>query len=107
MKSLLIMLLAVVCQAYMPIEERSWVTFRKVKEPTYKTVPLHEEPNIINATDILIEEWISTLATMLRKSVNDFHEQMKKYTTELTKRIKRTKAKADYGFVRKPELRHK
>ena len=100
------MLLAVACQAYMPIEERSWVKFQKVKDPTYETAPLHGEPNIIHTTDILIEERISTLATMVRKSVRDFHAQMKKYTTELTERIKRTTAKADYGFVRKPELRH-
>ena len=106
MNLLLIMLLAVACQAYTPIEERSWVKFRKVKDPTYETIPLHGEPNIIHATDILIEERISTLATMVRKSVRDFHAQMKKYTTELTERIKRTTVKADYGFVRKPELRH-
>ena len=31
---------------------------------------------------------------------------MKKYMTELTERIKRATTKADYGFVRKPELRH-
>ena len=80
--------------------------FRKVKDPTYETVPLHGEPNIIHATKILIEERISTLATMVRKSIRDFHAQMKKYTTELTERIKRTTAKADYGFVRKPELQH-
>ena len=84
MKLLLIMLLAVACQAYTPIEERSWVKFRKVKYLTYETVPLHGEPNIIHATDILIEERISTLATMVRKSVCDFHAQMEKYTTELT-----------------------
>ena len=106
MKLLLIMLLAVACQAYTPIEERSWVKFRKVKDLTYETVPLHGEPNIIHATDILIEERISTLGTIVRKSVRDFHAQMKKYTTELTEQIKRTTAKADYGFVRKPELRH-
>ena len=100
------MLLAVACQAYMPIEEQSWVKFRKVKDPTYKTVPLHEEPNIIHATDILIGERISTLATMVRKSIRDFHAQIKKYTTELTGRIKRTTAKTDDGFVRKPELQH-
>ena len=56
------------------------------------------------AMDILIEERISTLSTMIRKSVSDFHAQMKKYTTELTERIKRATTKADYGFVRKPEL---
>ena len=83
MKLLLIILLAVACQAYMPIAERSWVKFRKVKNPTYEKVPLHWEPDIIHATDILIEERISTLSTMVRRSVRDFHAQMKKYMTEL------------------------
>ena len=41
---------------------------------------------------------------MMRKSVSDFHAQMKQYTTELTERIKRATTKTDYGFVRKPEL---
>ena len=43
---------------------------------------------------------------MVRKSVSDFHAELKQYMTELTERIKRATAKADYGFVRKPELRH-
>ena len=43
---------------------------------------------------------------MVRKSVSDFHAQLKQYMTELTERIKRATTKADYGFVRKPELRH-
>ena len=81
MKLLLIILLAVACQAY---SERSWVKFCKVKEPTYEKIPLHGEPDIIHAMDILIEERISTLSTMVRKSVHDFHAQIKKYTTELT-----------------------
>ena len=106
MKLLLIILLAVACQAYMPIAERSWVKFRKVKYPTYENIPLHGEPDIIHATDILLEERISTLSTMVRKSVQDFHAQMKQYMTELTERIERTTTKADNGFVRKPELRH-
>ena len=59
MKLLLIILLAVVCQAYMPITERSWVKFRKVKHPTNESSLLHGEPDIIRATDILIEERIS------------------------------------------------
>ena len=80
--------------------------FSKVKVPTYKNIPLHGEPDIIHATDILIEERISTLSTKVRKSISDFHAQMKKYMTELTNRIKRATTKADYGFVRKPELRH-
>ena len=54
MKLLLIILLAVACQAYTPITERSWVKFHKVKEPTYEQIPLHGEPDIIHATDILI-----------------------------------------------------
>ena len=85
MKLLLIILLAVACQAYTPIMERSWVNFHKVKQPTYENIPLHGEPDIIHATDILIEERISTLTTMVRKSVCDFHAQMKKYMTERMK----------------------
>ena len=80
--------MAVSCQAYTPITERSWVKFCKVKQPTYENIPLYEEPDIIHATDILIEERISTLSTMVRKSIRDFSAQMKKYTTELTERIK-------------------
>ena len=104
MKLVILMLLAVACQAYMPIAEQCWVKFRKVKDPTYKSPPLHGEPDIIHATDILIEERISKLSMMVRQSVSDFHTQMKQYTTELTERIKRATTKADYGFVRKPEL---
>ena len=56
MKLMLTILLAIVCQAYTPINERSWVKFRKVKDPTYNTVPQHGEPDIIHTTHILIEE---------------------------------------------------
>ena len=105
MKLLLVILLAVACNAYTPITERSWVKFRKVKDPTYETVPLHGEPDIIHATHILIEERISTLSMTVRKSIRDFQSQMKKYTADITERIKRaTKSTEDYGFVRKPEL---
>ena len=62
MKLLLAILLFVVCQAYTPITEQNWVKFRKVKDPTYETIPLHGEPDIIHATHILIEERISTLS---------------------------------------------
>ena len=71
MKLLLAILLVVVCQAYTPIKERSWVKFRKVKDLTYKTIPLHGEPNIIHAKQILIEERISALSTLVRKSVHE------------------------------------
>ena len=49
MKLLPIILLAVACQAYTPIAERSLVKFHKVKEPTYENAPLHGEPDIIHA----------------------------------------------------------
>ena len=106
MNHVLVMLLAVVCQAYTPITERNWVKFSKVQDPTYETVPLHGEPDIIHAKHILLEERISTLSTMIQKSIHDFHHQMKEYTTDIIKRIKRANVKADYGFVRKPELQH-
>ena len=104
MKFLLVLLLAGVCQTYTPIAERSWVNFQKVKCPTYESFPLHGEPDIIRATDILIEERLDKISTMIRKSVSDFNSQIKQYTTDITERIKRATAKADYGFVRKPEL---
>ena len=104
MKLLLLRLLAGMCQTLTPITERTWVKFRKVKCPTYESSPLRGEPDIIHTTDILIEERISKLSTMIRKSISDFHAQLKQYTTELTERIKQATTKADYGFVRKPEL---
>ena len=58
--------------------------------------------DIIHAMDILIEERLNKISTMVRKSVSDFHAQLKQYMTELTERIKRATTKADYGFVRKP-----
>ena len=88
MKLLPVILLAVACNAYTPITERSWVKFRKVKDPTYETIPLHGEPDIIHAMHILIEERISMLSMMVRKSVRDFQSQMKKYTADITERIK-------------------
>ena len=90
MKLIILLLLAGACQTYTPIAERSWVKFRKVPCPTYKSSPLHSEPNIIHATDILIEERIDKISTMIQKSVSDFHAQLRQYTTELTKRIKKS-----------------
>ena len=51
-------------------------------------VPIHEEPNIIHATHIDIEEQISALSTLVQKSLQDFQEHMKKYTAEVTKCVK-------------------
>ena len=106
MKFLLVLLLVGACQTRRPITERSWVKFQKVKYPTYNGSLLHQEPDILRATDILIEEKLNKISTMISKSVSDFHAQLAEYTTELTKRIKRATTQADYGFVRKPELRH-
>ena len=74
MKLILTFLLAVICQAYTPISERSWVKFRKVKDPTYDTVLQHREPDIIHAMHILIEEKVSTLSKMVKQSIQDFHK---------------------------------
>ena len=75
-----------------------------MKYLTYASSPIHGEQDIIRATDILIEQRISKISTMVRKSASDYHAQLKQYTTELTERIKRATTKAEYGFVRKPEL---
>ena len=100
MKVGIVFLLVAACTAYTPIRERSWIKFAKVKQPTYNTVPIHEVPNIIQATHIDIEEHIDTLATMVRKSVREFQDHIKKYTEEVTKCVKRmTHRKKDYGFV--------
>ena len=106
MKPLLLLLLAGACLAYMPITERSWVKFKNVQVPTYNGSLLHEAPNIIYAKEILIEERLNQVSKMIDKSLQDFHTQMKRYTMDLTKRMKRATANRDYGFVRKPELRH-
>ena len=101
MKLMILLLLAGVCQTYTPITERSWVKFRKVPCPTYKSSPLHSELNIIHATDILIEERIDKISTMIRKSVSGL-----KYVTGRTlpgdyhiNRIKRAKEVMPDGLV--------
>ena len=106
MKHLLLLLLAGACTAYTPIAERSWVNFKNVPVPAYNSSLLHEAPNIIYAKEILIEERLNEVSKMIDKSLQDFHANIKRYTTDLTKRMKRATAKRDYGFVRKPELRH-
>ena len=107
MKHLLLLLLAGACLAYTPITEQSWVKFKNVQVPTYNSSLLREAPNIIYTKEILIEERLNQVSKMIDKSLQDFHIQMKRYTTDLTKRMKRATANRDYGFVRKPELRHK
>ena len=85
MKSLLLLLLAGACLSYTPITERSWVKFKNTPIPTYNSSLLHEAPNIIYAKEILIEERLNQVAKMIDKSLQDFHTQMKQYTTDLTK----------------------
>ena len=94
------------CQTYTPIAERNWVKFKHVKDSAYNSSLLHDAPNIIHAKEILIEERVNKLSKMIEKSLTDFQTHMKQYTTDLTRRIKRATMKGDYGFVRKPELRH-
>ena len=88
MKLLLILLLAGACQALTPIAERIWVKFKNVKDLAYNSSRLHEEPNIIKAKEILIEERVNTVSKMIEKSLADFQTHLKQYTTDLTKRIK-------------------
>ena len=107
MKFLIAILLATLCHGHTPINKQSWVHFRKVKEPTYETAPANGEPNIIHAKHILIEERISPLSVLVQKSLRAFQEQMKKYAADVATRVKQaTQATGDYGFVRKPEIRH-
>ena len=107
MKLVLALLLVVASYAYTPISERSLLKFTKVKDPNYDTVSIHEMPNIIQATHIDIEERIDALATMVRKSVREFQDHMNRYTAEVSKCVKwAAQATKDYGFIRKPELRH-
>ena len=73
MKLILLLLLVGACQTYTPIAERSWVKFHKVKCPTYKSSPWHGEPDIIHPTDILIEERLNKISSMISNSVSDFH----------------------------------
>ena len=93
MKSLLILLLVGACLAYTPITERSWVKFKNVPVPAYNNSLLHEAPNIIYAKEILIEERLNKVSKMIDKSLQDFQTNMKRYTTDLTKRMKRATAK--------------
>ena len=90
MKLLLLFLLAGACHTYMPIAERIWVKFKNVKDPVYNSSLLHQEPNIIHAKEILIEERVNKLSQMIEKSLTDFHACMKQYTTGLDKENKKS-----------------
>ena len=107
MKWLYVLALVVAVYAHTPINERSWIKFRKIKDPTYVTVPINEEATIIRAKQIDIVQKISNVAAIIHKSMKDFQEHMRKYTADITKCVKRaTQTANEYGFVRRPELRH-
>ena len=93
MKSLLLLLLVGACLAYTPITERSWVKFKNVPVPAYNSSLLHEAPDIIYAKEILIEERLNEVSKIIDKSLQDFHTNMKRYTTDLTKRMKKSYGK--------------
>ena len=76
-----------VCKCPEPLL-RVYMKFHKVKDLTYETIPLHGEPDIIHAKHIMIEERISALSTLVRKSVRDFPNQMKKYAADVTEHAK-------------------
>ena len=60
---------------------------------------------LIQATNIDIEEHIDTLSTMVRKSVQQFQDHIKKYTAAVTERIKcATQRKNDYGLFENQNL---
>ena len=49
-----VLLIAAVC-AYTPINKQNWINFRKVRDPTYVTVPINEEATIIRVKQIDID----------------------------------------------------
>ena len=107
MKQIFIFILVAAVSADTPINNRSWINFQKVKDPTYITSPVNLEPDIIHAKYIEIEERISTLATMVELSLREYQKHLQKYTADVTERVKRaTKVVHEYEFVKKPELRH-
>ena len=107
MKLIFVFILVAATYTYTPINNRSWINFRQVKDPTYVTSPVNLEPDILHAKYIEIEERISTLATKVQQSLRDYQKHLQKYTADVTERVKRaTKAVNKYAFVKKPELRH-
>ena len=95
------------CNAHQPIEKRSWINFKDVKTPEYDSNRMVDSYSILNTTTIDIEEQPSVLSHMIHKTTKDFQKHLDAYATTMKKRIKHANnANSDYGFVRKPELRH-
>ena len=94
--------------AYQPIEKRSWIKFKDIKIPEYGNIPMAENYNVLNATIIeLKEDPDTTTTTRIHKSTRELQRHIDSHTESIEKRFKReAAANADYGFVRKPELRH-
>ena len=107
MSLLPLILLVVSGNAYQPIEKRSWIKFKDVKTPEYGDIPMAENYNILNATIIELKEDPDMMATMIHKSTKELQRHIDSHIDSIEKRFKReAAANADYGFVRKPELRH-
>ena len=102
-----LLLLAVSCYAYPPIKQRSWVKFKDVPTPTYSDIPKAEAYSILKATTIEIKDRPNVLSKTVQKTARDFQKHLESYAKTVQKRLKRaSNANTDYGFVRKPELRH-
>ena len=107
MKLIPFILLVATAVVHQPINKRRWITFMQPKVPTYDVLLKPEDFTILNAASIPIEQKVNTLATMVHKSVKQFQKHLNRYSENMIERIKRaTTSKSDYGFVKKPELRH-
>ena len=84
-----LLLLAIGCEAYQPMRERSWIKFKDVPTPQYDKNRMVENYSILNATTIDIEERPSILANMVHRTIKDFQKHIKAYAETMRKRIKR------------------
>ena len=78
MKLIPFILLVATTVAHQPINKRRWITFTQSKVPTYEAIPKPEDFTILNATSILIEQKVSTLATMVPKLIETFSKTLEK-----------------------------
>ena len=78
-----------------------------MKAPEYDSNNMRDSYSVLNATTIDIQERPSVLSHMIHKTAKEFQKHLNAYVKTIKKRIKcSNNANTDYGFVRKPELRH-
>ena len=77
MKLIPFILLVATTVAHHPMNKQRWITFTQSKVLTYEAIPKPEDFTIINATSILIEQKVNTLATMVQKSLRQFQKHLK------------------------------